>query len=110
MSNVRGGDVGFPGTSAAASQTPIRDVKMPPLGHFNVKDSAKEGKKRRGGPGAPSTLGSSISGSSIVADGARIGDSQNGRIAAMQNGNANKVSLVAFMFWGGLVEFSDEST
>ncbi|EER28429.1 Paired amphipathic helix repeat family protein [Coccidioides posadasii C735 delta SOWgp] len=50
VSNVRG----EPGYSSAAlqSQSSRDTVKMPPLGQFSVKDSAKESKKRRGGPGA----------------------------------------------------------
>lgn len=70
-----------------------RDVKMPPLGQFNVKDSTKEGKKRRGGPAGPGGLGS-ISGPSTGAD-SRLADSQAGR-APTQAGNANKVSQY---FW-----------
>ncbi|KAJ5124873.1 Short-chain dehydrogenase/reductase family protein [Penicillium bovifimosum] len=44
FSNLRSEPPGF------ISQTPNRDVKMPPLGQFNVKDS-KESKKRCGGAG-----------------------------------------------------------
>jgi paired amphipathic helix protein Sin3a len=90
ISNVRG-EPGYPST-ALPSQTPGRDMKMPPLGQFNVKDSAKEGKKRRGGPSAPSTLTSSIPGPSGGAEAARMADAQAGRPAALQTGNANKVS------------------
>ena len=89
MSNVRG-EPSYPSANALPSQTPNRDVKMPPLGQFNVKDSAKDGKKRRGGPGAPSSLGPSMSGPSAT-DAARMGDVQV-RSSALQTGNANKVS------------------
>ncbi|KAJ5232823.1 hypothetical protein N7468_005779, partial [Penicillium chermesinum] len=52
MSNMRGDSIGHP------SQTPNRDMKnMPPMGNFNVKDSGKESKKRRGGPGGGSISG-----------------------------------------------------
>ncbi|KAF3480840.1 transcriptional repressor Sin3p [Arthroderma uncinatum] len=51
LSNVRG-EPGY-GTSALPQPQMSRgDVKMPPLGQFNVKDSTKENKKRRGGPSA----------------------------------------------------------
>ncbi|GLA54452.1 transcriptional regulatory protein sin3 [Aspergillus niger] len=91
MSNVRG-EPSYPNANALPSQTPSRDVKMPPLGQFNVKDSAKDGKKRRNGPGAPSSMGSSMSGPS-AADAARMGDMQ-ARTSALQAGNANKRAKV----------------
>ncbi|KAL3494016.1 hypothetical protein BJX62DRAFT_55289 [Aspergillus germanicus] len=91
MSNLRG-DPGFaPGS--LASQTPNRDVKMPPLGQFNVKDSAKDGKKRRNGPGAPSSLGPS-GGPAGGLDAARMVDSQAGRGQVLQAGSANKRAKV----------------
>ncbi|KAE8386740.1 hypothetical protein BDV23DRAFT_186947 [Aspergillus alliaceus] len=93
MSNVRG-EPGYPSANALPSQTPNRDVKMPPLGQFNVKDSAKEGKKRRGGPGAPSTLGPSNSGPSAGADTARMADAQGGRPQTIQPVNVNKRAKV----------------
>jgi paired amphipathic helix protein Sin3a len=65
VSDLRGGPGDFP------SQTPNRDVKMPPLGQFNVKDSGKENKKRRGAPG----ITGSVSGPSVV-DAARMPDAQ----------------------------------
>ncbi|KAJ5310760.1 uncharacterized protein N7443_003221 [Penicillium atrosanguineum] len=65
VSDLRSGPGDFP------SQTPSRDVKMPPLGQFNVKDSGKENKKRRGGPG----ITGSVSGPSGV-DAARMPDAQ----------------------------------
>ena len=75
----------------AGAQAPNRDVKMPPLGHFNVKDSVKEGKKRRGGPGAPSgTLASGIS-ATPGPDAGRVSDV--GRFSTIQNGNVNKVGF-----------------
>ncbi|KAJ5218119.1 uncharacterized protein N7498_000218 [Penicillium cinerascens] len=65
VSDLRSGPGDFP------SQTPNRDVKMPPLGQFNVKDSGKENKKRRGAPG----ITGSMSGPSGV-DAARMPDAQ----------------------------------
>lgn len=91
ISNVRG-EPGYPSAGGLPSQTPGRDMKMPPLGQFNVKDSAKDGKKRRGGPGAPSTMTSSISGPSAGAEAGRVADAQAGRPSALQTSNANKVS------------------
>lgn len=89
-SNVRG-EPGYPGAGAHPTQTPSRDVKMPPLGQFNVKDSAKDSKKRRG-PGAPSTtLGAGMLGPSGP-EAARVGDLQAGRSQAFQVANGNKVS------------------
>lgn len=84
LSNLRG-DPNYP--NAHVLQGSNRDVKMPPMGQFNVKDSGKEGKKRRGGPGAGG-LGGSMSGPGADA---RVADSQ-GRVGAAQAGNANKVS------------------
>lgn len=94
LSNVRG-EPGY-SSSALASQTPSRDMKMPPLGHFNVKDSAKDNKKRRSGPGAPSALGSSVSASAAATEAVRVADSQGVRVTSLQNGNANKVSQFQF--------------
>jgi paired amphipathic helix protein Sin3a len=93
MSNLRGDPNYAPGS--LTSQTPNRDVKMPPLGNFNVKDSAKEGKKRRTGPGAP-TLGGSSVGPAGGVDAARMVDSQTGRGQVLPAGNANKVSSATF--------------
>ena len=93
-SNVRG-EPSYPSTgNNLQSQTPNRDVKMPPLGQFNVKDSAKDGKKRRGGPGAPSALASSISGPSANNDAVRMGDAQAGRAPGLQAGGVNKRAKV----------------
>lgn len=80
-SNLRGDPMGLP------SQTPNRDVKMPPLGQFNVKDG-KESKKRRGAPGIPA---GSVSGPSGV-EGARMPDAQ-GRTQTAQYANGAKVRL-----------------
>ncbi|KAL2870089.1 transcriptional regulator SIN3 [Aspergillus lucknowensis] len=91
MSNLRG-DTNF-ASGSLASQTPNRDVKMPPLGQFNVKDSAKDGKKRRNGQAAQSTLGPSSIGPASGVD-ARIVDAQAGRGQALQAGNANKRAKV----------------
>ncbi|KAJ5875260.1 uncharacterized protein N7473_012607 [Penicillium subrubescens] len=77
-SNLRGEPVGLP------SSTPSRDVKMPPLGQFNVKDSGKESKKRRGGPGVGL---SSVSGPAGV-DAARMPEARGGPPAgSFTNGN-----------------------
>jgi paired amphipathic helix protein Sin3a len=78
LSNLRGEPQGF------ISQTPNRDVKMPPLGQFNVKDS-KDNKKRRGGPGGG--VGSSISGPA-GAEAARFSEANRG--PGSQFGNASK--------------------
>lgn len=102
ISNVRG-EPTYSSTGTLPSQTPSRDVKMPPLGHFNVKDSAKEGKKRRGGPGAPSTLGSSAAGPSTGAETSRMADAQGGRVTAVQAGNANKVGQIQFCNISGIL-------
>lgn len=90
MSHLRG-DPNYP--NAHVLQGSNRDVKMPPMGQFNVKDSAKEGKKRRGGPAAGG-MGASVSGPAN-AD-ARMAESQTGRVGAAQAGNANKVSQSFF--------------
>jgi paired amphipathic helix protein Sin3a len=82
-SNLRGEPVGLP------SSTPNRDVKMPPLGQFNVKDSGKENKKRRGGPGVGL---SSVSGPSGV-DAARMPEARGGPPAGSFT-NGNKVRLL----------------
>lgn len=81
-SNLRGEPVGHP------SSTPSRDVKMPPLGQFNVKDSGKESKKRRGGPGVGL---SSVSGPS-GADAARMPEARGGPPTGSFT-NGNKVCL-----------------
>lgn len=95
MSNLRG-EGNFSSAATLPSQTPNRDVKMPPLGQFNVKDSGKEGKKRRGGPGAPTGLPSASGPSATEA--ARLPDAQGGRAPAIPPGNANKVSLPRYFF------------
>ncbi|KAL4798324.1 hypothetical protein BDV19DRAFT_357595 [Aspergillus venezuelensis] len=89
MSNLRG-DPNFT-SGSLTSQTPNRDVKMPPLGNFNVKDSAKDGKKRRNGQAPP--LGGSSVGPAGSVD-ARMADSQAGRGQALAAGNANKRAKV----------------
>ena len=77
ISNLRG----EPGYSSAAAQgqAPRGDVKMPPLGQFNVKDSSKDGKKRPRPSGA-------------MAAGTAAESSQAPRGQAGQVGNASKVS------------------
>ncbi|KAJ5936267.1 hypothetical protein N7454_005565 [Penicillium verhagenii] len=81
ISNMRGGEsMGIP------SQSSNRDMKnMPPLGNFNVKDSGKENKKRRGA--GPGVAGSSVSGPSGID--ARLPESQM-RGQPAQFGNASK--------------------
>jgi Paired amphipathic helix repeat len=92
VSNVRG-EPSYPSSNALGqSQTPSRDVKMPPLGQFNVKDSAKEGKKRRAGPGVPGTLGGPTPGPATAIETTRLADTQANRAQNIQGGNANKVS------------------
>jgi paired amphipathic helix protein Sin3a len=92
MSNLRG-DPNFT-SGSVTSQTPNRDMKMPPLGQFNVKDSGKEGKKRRNGPGAP-ILGPSSVGPAGGVDTTRMVDPHAGRGQAMAAGSSNKVSFTA---------------
>lgn len=90
-SNLRGDPMGL-------SQTPNRDVKMPPLGQFNHKDLGKDSKKRRGGPGGGVT---SISGPGGV-DSSRLPDAQ-GRGQAPPYGNALKVSTSRFLLCSAFV-------
>ncbi|KAI9374365.1 hypothetical protein BJX61DRAFT_498400 [Aspergillus egyptiacus] len=92
MSNLRG-DANFT-SGPLSSQAPNRDVKMPPLGQFNVKDPGKEGKKRRNGPGAPSTIGPSGVGATGGVDAARMVDAQAGRGQAITAGGVNKRAKV----------------
>lgn len=88
-SNLRG-EPPYPAAgSAAQSQIPGRDVKMPPLGQFNVKDSNKDTKKRRGGPLSNSTLGTPVAGPS--AEASRMGDMQANRAGSVQAPGINKV-------------------
>ncbi|KAL1965797.1 hypothetical protein VTN77DRAFT_5118 [Rasamsonia byssochlamydoides] len=94
VSNVRG-EPAYPSAGAAAqSQTPGRDVKMPPLGQFNVKDSAKESKKRRGGPGSTGVLGAPVSGPSTTVETTRMTDMQSNRAPSVQAAGANKRAKV----------------
>lgn len=92
MSNLRG-DANFT-SGSLTSQTPNRDVKMPPLGNFNVKDSGKDGKKRRNG--AAPAMGASSVGPAGGVD-SRMVDAQAGRGQTLAAGNANKVSLLSFI-------------
>jgi paired amphipathic helix protein Sin3a len=86
ISNMRGDSMGLP-------QSSNRDMKnMPPLGNFNVKDSGKENKKRRGA--GPGVAGSSMSGPSGI-DSARLPESQmRGQPAQF---GANKVCLYPYI-------------
>ncbi|KAI1922926.1 Transcriptional regulatory protein sin3 [Ophidiomyces ophidiicola] len=85
MSNVRG----EPGYGAAGLQASRENIKMPPLGQFNVKDSAKENKKRRGGPGSQA-IGGSVGGAAL--DSASIGGPA-GKVPVSQIGGVNKAIL-----------------
>ncbi|WEW59315.1 Transcriptional regulatory protein sin3 [Emydomyces testavorans] len=84
MSNIRG-EPGY-GAAGLQGQASRDNVKMPPLGQFNVKDSAKESKKRRGGPGAPA-VGASVGGPGPI-DSAVAG--QASKVPASQIGSASK--------------------
>lgn len=97
ISNVRG-EPGYSNNALAQNQTPRSDVKMPPLGQFSVKDSAKDGKKRRG-PGAQGT-GAGVSGQSAGTDSMGAGGAQ-ARAAGLQPGGLHKVSQVIKIFCGG---------
>lgn len=88
-SNLRG-DVPYPATGPAQSQLPGRDVKMPPMGQFNVKDTNKETKKRRAGPISMTTIGAPVAGPS--AEAARMGDLQSNRAGSVQAAGMVKVS------------------
>ena len=89
-SNMRG-EPPYGSTGASGQGQPARgDVKMPPLGQFNVKDSTKEGKKRRGGPAAQGPA-VGAPGPSIVEPSAGGAGGQANRAQAPQTG-ANKVS------------------
>lgn len=96
VSNVRG-EPSY-ASAAAQSQTPNRDVKMPPLGQFNVKDSGKESKKRRGGPGTTNVVGAPVSGPSTTVETARTTDMQSNRAPSVQAGGVNKVSKSSLCF------------
>ncbi|KAH8692147.1 putative transcription factor [Talaromyces proteolyticus] len=91
-SSMRGEMPYPPSVAVAQSQTPGRDVKMPPLGQFNVKDSSKDGKKRRGGPGIGSSLGAPAPGPSL--DASRMGDAQSTRAGSVQASGINKRAKV----------------
>lgn len=61
------------------------------MGQFNVKDPAKDTKKRRGAPLNVNTLGAPIAGSS--ADASRMGDLQSNRAGSVQAVGMAKVSF-----------------
>jgi paired amphipathic helix protein Sin3a len=88
-SNLRG-EAPYPANGQAQSQLPGRDVKMPPMGQFNVKD-AKDTKKRRGAPLNVNTLGAPIVGPS--AEASRMGDLQSNRAGSVQAVGMAKVRL-----------------
>lgn len=94
VSNVRS-EPGYtgppgPGQPPAAGRT---DVKMPPLGQFNVKETGKDNRKRRPGPSAqgagPSTAAAPPT---TTADSASVGSNQANRAPAVPASNVNKVS------------------
>jgi hypothetical protein len=93
VSNVRGEPNYSSSSALAQAQSSRSDVKMPPLGQFNVKDSTKESKKRRGGPGAQGALGSAPAGPSpSTVDSANISGNQVNRAPGVPIANVNKVS------------------
>jgi paired amphipathic helix protein Sin3a len=61
------------------------------MGQFNVKDTNKETKKRRGGPLNVNTLGAPVAGPS--AEVSRMGDLQSNRAGSVQAQGMAKVSL-----------------
>lgn len=65
---------------------------MPPLGQFNVKDSNKDTKKRRGGPISSNALGAPVAGPASEAS--RMGDMQSNRAGSVQASGMNKVSSI----------------
>lgn len=71
---------------AQLNQTARGDVKMPPLGQFNVKDSSKENKKRRAG-GQPAVGTINQPSIAIIDNAAAL----NSRIGGIPVGNMNKV-------------------
>lgn len=86
VSNVRG-EPGYNNSALPQPQGSRGDVKMPPLGQFNVKDS-KEGKKRRGGPGGAASTAAAMNSTEPM-----NGTVQGNKAGASQLGNVNKVSL-----------------
>ncbi|PGH33584.1 paired amphipathic helix protein Sin3a [[Emmonsia] crescens] len=89
LSNIRG-EPGYT-SSSALLQAQNRDVKMPPLGQFNVKEPAKDIKKRRGQPPAqgPGSAGLGAP-SNVVADSASIASNQANRAPGAQPGAVGK--------------------
>ena len=83
-SNVRG-DPSYGGAQITQVQTPRPAAKMPPMGQFDPPSTSKENKKRRGGPGAQSSVQSGAPSSSLD-----LGGGQSGRMPPVQVGNANK--------------------
>lgn len=84
-------------TPAAQSQLPGRDVKMPPMGQFNVKDTNKETKKRRGGPINVNAVGGP--GTGPAAETPRMGDLQSNRGGSVQAPGIVKVSVLLYQFF-----------
>ncbi|EGE84486.2 transcriptional repressor Sin3p [Blastomyces dermatitidis ATCC 18188] len=89
ISNIRG-EPGY-ASSSTLLQGQNRDVKMPPLGQFNVKEPTKDIKKRRGQPPAqpPGSTGLGAA-PSAVADSASITGSQSNRAPGVQPGAVGK--------------------
>lgn len=86
VSNVRG-EPGYNNSALPQPQGSRGDVKMPPLGQFNVKDS-KESKKRRGGPGGAAATAAGMNSAEPM-----NGSVQGNKAGASQPGGVNKVSL-----------------
>ncbi|KAK2732401.1 Transcriptional regulatory protein sin3 [Onygenales sp. PD_40] len=85
ISNIRG-EPGYTNSSGLLpGQGGRSDVKMPPLGQFNVKESGKEIKKRRTGPPTQGPGSSGLAGpSTIPGDSAGIAGSQANRTPGAQ--------------------------
>ncbi|PGH26786.1 hypothetical protein AJ80_01551 [Polytolypa hystricis UAMH7299] len=90
VSNIRGDPSYAAGTPFGQAQAARGDVKMPPLGQFNVKDTGKESKKRRGGPGAAAANGAAAAAASAAQDSASIAGGQINRAPGVQVGGMNK--------------------
>ena len=88
-SDVRG-EPGYTGAAVPQAQTPRPTSKMPPMGQFDPPSTSKDNKKRRGGPGATT---SNQSATQPASDATLV---QSSRTAAVQVGNASKVSTHSF--------------
>ncbi|EEH46498.2 transcriptional regulator SIN3 [Paracoccidioides brasiliensis Pb18] len=89
ISNIRG-EPGY-ANSSTLLQTQNRDVKMPPLGQFNVKEPAKDIKKRRSQPPAQGSGSAGLGGpSNVPADAASVASTQANRAPGTQPGAPGK--------------------